>query len=92
MNREEHLLTKSPSIQQFIQPLFCVIPHDQNLLSFVERKNFESSGFNDLEIMEAVANTATTSRRSNESDVIAANTIADFLSLSRKFLDLDGNV
>ena len=77
MNQEKLFHMKSPSIQ----PLFCAIPHGQNLSQFIDRGAYEIRS----------VETTTIDRHGLGKKTITNETITDFLSLSRQYLGLDSN-
>ena len=90
MTQEELFQAKSPSIQPFIQPLFCAIPRETKLTPLVEGRNFETSRFFDDNEATPIRGTPAALRQcTTDNDTISSETIAEFLSLSRKYLGLD---
>jgi hypothetical protein len=96
MKQEELFQTKSPSMQ----PLFCAISYSP--APFIERRSFETGSLNGISGLATTAALTTTVERT--STVVRTNTaekcanghktitdeaIADFLSLSRRYLELN---
>ena len=78
MNQEKLFHTNSPSIH----PLFCAVPYGQHLSQLNDLNDKEGFGTDSIE-------SPTIDRFSWERKTIAAESISEFLLMSRKYLGLD---
>jgi len=94
MNQDELFQTKSPSIQPFFPPLVCANPQRQNLSPLMESgidpRRADYAFDHAFDHSNATTNVGGTTANSCSSGhiTISAGTVAEFLSISRKYLGL----
>lgn len=104
MNRVELFQAGSPSIRSINQPCYRVVPHTQIALPFLDNKRLDNKRLDRKNVeysrqdrMGVTAIDAPITLKTNArpctylsgNNTIAPASIADFLTLSRKFLGLD---